>query len=146
MPEIRNAYAIGPGHGICKRDGTLLFPVWMVEKSANVPIQHHWPSVFSVLYSKDGGEHWQTGDILPSNESVLSPNETECAECADGSVYFSIRHNVGRYRASAKSVSGYSDFYDYRAEKTLADPVCFGSVLTCEREGAELLLIASCEH
>ncbi len=145
MPETRNAFAIGPGHGTCKRDGTLLFPVWMVPKSFGAPVREHMPSVFSVLCSTDGGKTFFMGDILPTTEDVFQPNETECAELEGGCVYFSIRH-MARYRASAMSDSGYSDFYRYRAEKTLTDPVCFGSVLTCKRDGTELLLIASCEH
>ena len=145
MPDTRNAFALGPGHGICKRDGTLLFPVWMVPKSFGAPVREHMPSVLSVLYSRDDGASWQMGDILPTTDEVFQPNETECAELEDGRVYFSIRH-MARYRASAMSESGYSDFYRYRAEKSLTDPVCFGSVLTCKRDGSELLLIASCEH
>ena len=129
LPDFRNVFALGPGHGICLSDGTLVIPVWMVPKYHGSPEKRHGPSVISTLYSLDSGETWQTGEIMESGPRVISPNETVAAETSGGDVYLSIRH-ICNARAQAYSGSGYSGWRDLRPVPELADPQCFGSVIS----------------
>jgi sialidase-1 len=46
-PEERSCFALGPGHGICMADGTLLVPVWLVPNCYGVPTRKHAPSVIA---------------------------------------------------------------------------------------------------
>ena len=127
MPIFRNAFALGPGHGITMLDGTLLVPVWMVPKYYHEHINSHIPSVLSTIYSKDCGETWAIGEILDTYKEVISPNETVAALTSDGRVYMNIRH-MGHNRVKAYSCSGYSDWTHYVPDYKLPDAKCFGSV------------------
>ena len=145
MPEYRNAYALGPGHGIRLKNGTLLVPIWMVPKVHGAPVRAHSPSELSTLYSLDDGESWQMGDILATTPDIFFPNETVAAELSDGSIYLAIRNQNYR-RAMAVSDTGYSGWREYKPLPELIDPICFGSVCALERENAPpLLVFANCE-
>jgi sialidase-1 len=126
-PQYRNVFALGPGHGITLKDGTLLVPVWMVPKKYEVPLSKHSPSVISTFYSKDCGNTWALGEILDITPDVICPNETVAAQMSDGGVYLNIRHQSAQ-RANAFSANGYSDWTDYAPKYDLWDPQCFGSV------------------
>lgn len=144
MPEYRNAFALGPGHGICLTDGTLLIPVWMVPKRYGAKTGAHCPSEVCTLYSVDNGETWKMGEILGNTEEILSPNETEAAETSDGGVYLNLRH-LSMQRAVAYSDNGYSAWHDYHADYRLNDPQCFGSVISfCDGIHPRSLLFANC--
>jgi len=127
MPHFRNAFALGPGHGITMLDGTLVVPVWMVPKYYHEHINSHIPSVLSTIYSKDCGETWAIGEILDTYKEVISPNETVAALTSDGRVYMNIRH-MGHNRVKAYSCSGYSGWTHYVPDYKLPDAKCFGSV------------------
>lgn len=145
LPHYRNVFAMGPGHGICTRDGVLIVPVWMVPKFYESFIKDHGPSVISTLYSKDNGETWQCGEILPVTSDIINPNETVAAELSDGRIYLGIRCNC-KYRAMAISHTGYSDWTNYVPDKRLHDPICFGSVASYNHEGDPYtLLLVNCE-
>lgn len=145
MPEYRNAYALGPGHGICMKNGTLLVPIWMVPKVHGAPVHAHAPSEISTLYSLDDGESWQMGDILATTPDIFFPNETVAAELSDGSIYLAIRNQNYR-RAMAVSDTGYSGWREYRPVPELVDPICFGSAAVLGQENApQVLVFANCE-
>ena len=146
LPDYRNAFALGPGHGICTPDGTLAVPVWMVPKCYGKPVHDHVPSVISVLFSKDNGETWQLGDIMKADgEDIISPSETGLALTSDGSVYLNARVNR-KHRAVAYSKNSYCDFTPLKADKTLTDPICFGSVSAYNYGGTHALIFANCDH
>jgi len=146
LPHLRNAFALGPGHGICLQNGTLIIPIWMVPKRYHAPLLSHFPSEITTLYSTDDGEHWQLGDILTSNSEIFSPNETVAAELSDGRVYLSIRHRAHQ-RVKAISRDGHSCWENYQPDYSLIDPMCFGSVAVYAKEGIpHTLLFANCEH
>lgn len=135
-PEYRNAFALGPGHGICTPDGTLLFPIWMVPKSYESPLTSHKPSVISTLYSKDGGKTWAMGEILPTFAELICPNETEVTLLEDGTVYLNCRLGGGiTYRGHAYSKTGYSEWKDFCPDYKLWDPCCFGSTVSFQPKG-----------
>jgi len=127
MPEYHNALALGPGHGITLRNGTLLIPIWMVPKRYEEPLTRHSPSEISTLYSRDGGNTWAVGEILGITPQVICPNETVAAETSDGMVYLNIRHQA-THRVKAYGENGYSDWKEYGPDRSLWDPKCFGSV------------------
>lgn len=143
-PEKRTCFALGPGHGICLKDGTLLVPVWFVPLCYGQPSRKHGPSVVTTLTSRDNGETWSLGELLWSNAETVSPNETAAAELTDGTVYLNIRGQAS-YRSHAYSKDGASCWYDYKADPDLLDARCFGSLATLNgADGTSVLLFAHC--
>jgi len=126
-PELHNAFAFGPGHGICLEDGTLLVPIWMVLKEAGVELRKHVPSVLHTFFSRDNGETWQLGERIEANEAVVSPNETVAAEREDGSILLTIR-SMALCRAKAVSADGTREWSTPTLDAALPDPKCFGSM------------------
>ena len=145
MPEFHQALAVGPGHGLCLRNGTLIAPVWMVPVSAGVPLNAHVPSVLGCVYSTDGGDHWQMGEILPDAENVPSPNETSLAELADGRVLFNIRNAPGK-RAVSCSDTGYSGWSVPTLHPALTDPACYGGMAEIFGDEGATIYFANCNH
>ena len=144
MPEYHNAFALGPGHGICTPDGTLVVPIWMVPKYHQSPLTSHAPSVVTTLYSKDMGESWTLGELLYSNKDIINPNESVAAVTEDGRVYLNIRI-AGYCRAVAYSDNGYSAWKDYAPDYALPDPQCFGSVASYKsKDDPYTLIFANC--
>ena len=144
LPETHNAFAFGPGHGICTESGTLIVPVWMVEKRHNAPIRSHLPAVVSTFYSTDDGKSWAVGEILESGKDAISPNETVAALTSDGGVYMNSRH-CGFLRLSTYSESGYSGWSEYTLNTDLDDPQCFGSVVAYnDKKAPYSLIFANC--
>ena len=144
LPGYRNAFALGPGHGTCTKDGTLLFPIWMVPKAYERAMHDHGPSVISVLYSKDRGETWQMGDIMRGSPDAPTPNETTVAETSDGRVYLNARIGA-KYRASAWSDNGYCHYSTLTGDHSLTDPICFGSTAAYHYNGKHAILFANCD-
>ena len=152
-PELHNAFAFGPGHGIRTSDGMLTVPVWMVLKSANVPMKEHWPSVISTFCSKDNGQTWFLGEIVGSvggalYPGVFYPNESVAAEASDGRIVMNVR-SFNRYRALTYSSSGYSGWSRLAARSDMPDPCCFGSIAKYDGlDGKYALLAVNCadEH
>ena len=141
LPDYRNVFALGPGHGICTVSGTLAFPFWLVPKKFGKPETAHVPSEAGVLYSRDNGKTWHTTTLLPARDDIISPNETVAAEIADGSIYLAIRQNAPA-RAYALLASDFSSFCEYAALEGVRDPICFGSVVSVRGE----LAFVNCDH
>lgn len=128
-PDVRNVFALGPGHGITLPSGRLLIPVWLVLKEAGAPVREHAPSVLSTLYSDDGGRTWRLGEILPATDAVPSPSEAQAAVTPDGRVYLNVRTPLIGCRASAWSPDGVSGWTRLTPAHSLTDPACFGGLL-----------------
>lgn len=143
-PDFRNAFAFGPGHGICTEEGVLIVPIWMVPKSYSSPVYAHSPSVVSTFYSTDNGASWRLGDVLGSNYELQSPNESSIVELPNGNFYINMRC-MNYCRAKAYSNTGYSDWQDYGIDKGLIDPRCFGSAAVYCLGDVKVLLFANCE-
>ena len=139
LPEYRNVFALGPGHGICTKSGALAFPFWLVPKRFGKPEKAHAPSEVGVLYSYDSGKTWQKSPLLPACEGIVSPNETVAAELPCGKLYLAIRQNAPA-RAYAILEKDFSSFAEYAPAEGLPDPVCFGSALAL----GESLLFVNC--
>ena len=131
---------IGPGHGIVlsensRNPGMLLIPVWMtpVTNSSGNDSAHR-PSVVSTLYSLDRGNTWQLGEVIFSTEEMPNISETGAVELSDGSVMINMRNeSPAKRRAVAVCETGYSNWSAPRFDKTLIDPICFGSILRYDK-------------
>ena len=150
MPDGRYVFAIGPGHGVCLPDGTLVATAWMVKKENAVDgdMQAHHCASISTLYSKDHGTTWQMGEILPNlvntDGSLADHNETMCAVTADGGVMLTIRtHDVGM-RALSWSKTGYSDWTPITYDENLPDSVCMGSAVAYTNGISYAILHVNC--
>ena len=148
LPDYRNVFALGPGHGICTPAGDLVVPVWMVPRFFESPVTSHLPSVIGTLFSRDYGETWQMGELLPHTVELFSPNETELALLQDGTVYLNCRLGGGlNYRGAAYSKTGYSGWSHFHPDRSLHDPCCFGSTASLKSsDNSFLLLFANCEN
>ena len=121
--------AIGPGHGIT-HNGVLLVPVWFANNKEN--LRAHQPSFVATIYSRDGGASWQVGARI-DNEKVVNASECALAVNKNGEVVISIRNeNDCKLRAVAKSKTGIDVWRDFHFESNLVDPVCQGSMCTCD--------------
>ncbi|MBP3919685.1 MAG: exo-alpha-sialidase [Clostridia bacterium] len=145
-PELHNVFACGPGHGIRMQNGTLLVPIWMVKKEANVPLMEHSPSSVFTLYSKDHGDTWHLGAEIPMSAECRDPSETQAALCADGSVYLNIRTACTGYRAYTVGKTGYDGWKCAVLDRTLPDPTCFGSTAAAVVDGQHMLAVVNCAN
>lgn len=144
QPELHNAFAFGPGHGICTENGRLLVPIWMVLKESNVPEYQHHPSVIHTFYSDDCGKTWQLGQRIPEPEEVPNPNETVAAQLDDGRIMLNIRSNI-RMRSKAYSATGIGDWSVPVPDEALPDPRCFGSMISWhDQDGKFWVLTVNC--
>jgi len=143
LPEYRNVFAVGPGHGILNAKGEMIFPVWFVPKYKNAPIEAHGPSALSTLYSADDGKTWNLGQIIDDGEGTPSPNEAEFALTSDGRVMVNARV-VYQHRAIGYSDTGYSGWTEFAPREDLPDAICFGSVISFKYQGKTVLVTANC--
>ena len=144
-PELHNAFAFGPGHGIETADGMLLSPVWFVPKSAGEEPRSHHPAVVSSFRSEDGGKSWFLGEILPATERCPDPNETAAARTSDGGVYFNVRLTGAGVRGASWSQNGREGFSPLVPIPEQPDPTCMGSVVNAKWEGCPLILAVNCD-
>jgi len=112
---------VGPGGGICTRNGRLAIPVWRFEP---------W-SVFAV-FSMDHGRTWQRGEFIPG----VSGDECQLAELADGRWLLDIRqHDGGKHRWRATSEDGGRTWSKPFAGETLSPVACAVERLTLKSTG-----------
>jgi len=142
-PDVRNVFAVGPGHGICLDDGTLLATVWYVRKDVGAALESHYTSEVCTIYSKDNGNSWQLGEEVPRANDTPSPNETMLAKTSDDRIMLSIRTTQGGYRAVSWSDTGYSDWSTMKLDTTLVDPTCMGSLYAYDVEGYPYMILSS---
>lgn len=146
--KIRNVFALGPGHGICKEDNTLIIPCWYVKKKENVKLESHVPSVNAVLYSKDNGKSWKLSREIICDEDSPSPSEASICETSDGGTYLNSRVNRAndKCRCISYSKTGYSNFSKYIPDFNLLDPVCFGSCISFKYCEKHYIVFANCNN
>lgn len=89
-------WAIAPGHGICKKDGTVVLPLWL-SRGENA----HLPAAFACLYSKDEGKTWRCSNVVPAGNGVGDPTEASVAERRDGTLLATMRHEIRGVRRRA---------------------------------------------
>ena len=113
------SFAAGPGHGIQLTNGRLLVPVWLADYRREADVRR----AASVIYSDDGGETWQAGDL-----AVTGGTEAAVAERPDGSVLISTR-NPGQRRALAVSADGATGWSATRFADELLEAGCMAGMV-----------------
>lgn len=145
-PLKANVIGIGPGHGICTAEGTLLAPVWFVKQSHGAEPASHHPSSVTTVYSRDNGTTWQVGEEVPAN-GFEDPNESAVVQLSDGRVMLNVRVPKTGCRGMSVSPTGYSDWSELALVPALRDPTCFGSVAHIVRPRAkDILGFVNCAH
>ena len=126
-----NVLATGPGHGIQLKNGRLLVPIWMASATVVTPRRRHAPSCAATVYSDDGGNTWNRGELVADSSAVISnPNESMAVQLQDGRVLMSIR-NPGKIKRRAFSISsdGVTNWSPVRFDSALFDPTCMASII-----------------
>lgn len=140
-----NVIAVGPGHGICLKNGRLFIPAWLSNGG-----QIHRPSVLSCIYSDDQGETWERGEIIWADDEFINPNETTAVQLEDGRVLMNIRHESNLHRrAYSISNDGATGWSKPEYDMDLIDPICFGSLIRFaekEEDGYSGILFSNCAY
>ncbi|MBI1288780.1 MAG: exo-alpha-sialidase [Flavobacteriales bacterium] len=86
--------------------------------------------VYSV-YSDDGGQTWQKGEIAPYKKKVRGwANEVQMVELSDGRLMLNARSETGnRKRKIAYSDDGGQTWSEVEDDKELLEPQCQGSLI-----------------
>lgn len=119
-------WAISPGHGIClRKNSTLVLPLWL-----SCGENAHLPACFACIYSDDFGETWKTTSIVRATDQIGDPTEAAIAECSDGTLLATLRHEkIGiRRRAFCRGTLGH--WGEPYLDDNLPDPICGGSLLS----------------
>lgn len=145
-PAMHYVVATGPNTGICKDDGTLIVPIWFVKKENGQPDPlSHWPSDVATIYSTDGGQTWQMGEVLTANAQIESKTEPTLTLLSDGRVMMNIRCSGG-WRGVAVSSNGYSGWSTIEYDTDLIDPFCHaGIVAYYDGVNPYSILFSNCE-
>ena len=118
--------AVGPGHGVITGDGTMVLPVWLAYDPEDT--KAHKPSFLTTIYSKNGGETWNRGEVL-QNDDLSDANETAIALTSDGRVLLSIRNrHPAHQRYWAVSRNGYSNWEYPGLDERFIDPRCMAGM------------------
>ena len=137
-----NVLATGPNHSIQLRGGRLLVPVWLSTGSGG---NAHRPSVTATVYSDDGGDTWQAGEIaIPCTNKFVNPNETVAVQRRDGSVMLNARNesSAGR-RIIVTSPDGATRWSQPHFQNDLVDPVCMAGLVRYTHAGEDVLLFSN---
>lgn len=81
-----SAYLVAPGRGITTSDGTIIFPCYSYNGSAD-------SQVSSFIYSKDNGVTWTRSSGIKNTWS----SENELVELSDGPFGVSLEMGIARY-------------------------------------------------
>ena len=126
-PESYCLMINGPGAGITLEDGTLVFPAQGRREDAT--------NFSTIIYSKDGGKTWQSGNPAIADHNVHS-NECMCVQLADGSIMLNMRSskNRGNHEENGRLVAITRDLGQTWEEHptsghVLTEPTCQGSIL-----------------
>ncbi len=130
--EFRKGYdwkviATGPGHGLRHSSGRLIVPVWLSDGTGG---HAHRPSIVATIFSDDGGQTWEPGEVVVRHPDLKNPSETLAAELSDGRVMLNIRHESANHRrAVTVSEGGIGGWEPIRFDEALFEPVCMASLL-----------------
>lgn len=118
--------ATGPGHGLRLASGRLLVPVWFSTS------KEQRPTMSSVIYSDDGGRHWNRGPIVVRDgdgQGIGNPMEPILVELGDGRVLFNVRNaSKAERRAVSISPDGVQHWSPFRFDPALPEPFCMASL------------------
>lgn len=107
----------GPGMGITKKDGTLVFPAQFKDKDQ---VPHS-----TIIYSKDRGKTWHMGTGAKSKTT-----EAQVVELTDGSLMLNMRDDRGGSRSVAITRDLGQTWEEHVSSRSaLPEPVCQASII-----------------
>ena len=106
----------GSGHGLCLKDGRLMFVLAIRATSA----LHNY-----AIYSDDGGDNW----TLSTNAATTAGDEAKVVELEDGDILMSIRNPSKGNRIFCKSTDRGQTWGKAYFETELKDPACNGDII-----------------
>ncbi|WP_289069281.1 exo-alpha-sialidase [uncultured Barnesiella sp.] len=110
----------GSGHGLCLKDGRLMFVLAIRATSATgVPLHNY------AIYSDDGGDNW----TLSTNAATTAGDEAKVVELEDGDILMSIRNLSKGNRIFCKSTDRGQTWGKAYFETELKDPACNGDII-----------------
>lgn len=110
----------GSGHGLCLKDGRLMFVLAIRATSATgVPLHNY------AIYSDDGGDNW----TLSTNAATTAGGEAKVVELEDGDILMSIRNPSKGNRIFCKSTDRGQTWGKAYFETELKDPDCNGDII-----------------
>jgi sialidase-1 len=84
----------------------------------------------SVIYSDNGGETWNRGQIVVNHPELKNPSETLPLEMADGSVMLNIRNESPDHRRAVSiSPNGATGWTKPQLHEDLYEPICMASLV-----------------
>ncbi|MEO5913613.1 MAG: exo-alpha-sialidase [Luteolibacter sp.] len=121
----------GPGTGITRRDGTLVFPA-QFRAADGTPFS-------TMIWSKDRGESWHIGTGVKTNTT-----EAQLVELTDGSIMINCRDDCGGSRTVAVTNDLGETWQPHSSDrKALPEPVCMASLLRVPAENGTARLFFS---
>lgn len=110
----------GSGHGLCLKDGRLMFVLAIRATSATgVPLHNY------AIYSDDGGDNW----TLSTNAATTVGDEAKVVELEDRDILMSIRNPSKGNRIFCKSTDRGQTWGKAYFETELKDPACNGDII-----------------
>lgn len=110
----------GSGHGLCLKDGRLMFVLAIRATSATgVPLHNY------AIYSDDGGDNW----TLSTNAATTAGDEAKVVELEDGDILMSIRNPSKGNRIFCKSTDRGQTWGKAYFKTELKDPACNGDII-----------------
>ncbi len=110
----------GPGCGISKRDGTIVF-AGQFKDADDMPYS-------TIIYSKDHGITWHIGSGAKSNTT-----EAQVAELSDGSLMLNMRDNRGESRSVYITNDLGQTWHEHPTSRSaLPEPVCQASLISMD--------------
>lgn len=110
----------GSGHGLCLKDGRLMFVLAIRATSATgVPLHNY------AIYSDDRGDNW----TLSTNAATTVGDEAKVVELEDGDILMSIRNPSKGNRIFCKSTDRGQTWGKAYFETELKDPACNGDII-----------------
>ena len=110
----------GSGHGLCLKDGRLMFVLAIRATSATgVPLHNY------AIYSDDGGDNW----TLSTNAATTAGDEAKVVELENGDILMSIRNPSKGNRILCKSTDRGQTWGKAYFETELKDPACNGDII-----------------
>lgn len=110
----------GSGHGLCLKDGRLMFVLAIRATSATGDPLHNY-----AIYSDDGGDNW----TLSTNAATTVGDEAKVVELEDGDILMSIRNPSKGNRIFCKSTDRGQTWGKAYFETELKDPACNGDII-----------------
>ena len=110
----------GSGHGLCLKDGRLMFVLAIRATSATGVPLHNYAS-----YSDDGGDNW----TLSTNAATTAGDEAKVVELENGDILMSIRNPSKGNRIFCKSTDRGQTWGKAYFETELKDPACNGDII-----------------